>query len=62
MWKSLDKVVTQNIHNIFPFVLCVVSKLSWKFNENLLIDFSVMLLTEKRTNRDENIILAVQQR
>ena len=51
---------------MFSIVPCIKSHLPWKFHENRFSRFSVMLLTDRQTNRqatdnDENIIFAMAE-
>ena len=50
--------VEWNILKMFPIVLCIKSHLPWKFHENPFSRFSIMLLTDRQTDRqtDERAI------
>ena len=52
--KSCVQGVKWNIPKIFPIVPCIKSHLPWKFHENPLRRFSVILLTDRQTNRQSN--------
>ena len=57
--------VNRDIPKIFQIALCVMFVFFWKFHENPLSRFSVMLLTDIQTDRptdnDENITFAMAE-
>ena len=64
--KSCVQVVKWNILRMSPIVPCIKSHQPWKFHESPFGCFSVMLLTDRQTNRqtratdnDENITFAM---
>ena len=56
--KSVEKSCVQgvqwNILKMFPIVPCIKSHLPWKFHENPFSHFSVIMLTDRQTNRQSN--------
>ena len=52
--NSCVQGVKSNILKVFPIVPCIKSHLPWQFHENPYSRFSVMLLTDRHTNRQIN--------
>ena len=52
--KSCVQGVIWNILKMLPIFPCIKSHLPWKFDENPFRRFSVMLLTDRQTNRHSN--------
>ena len=60
--RSSIEGVKHNTPNFFQIVPWILLDLAWKFHKNPFMRFPIMLLTDKPTNRDENITLAVRRR
>ena len=60
--RSSIEGVKHNTPNFFQIVPWILLDLAWKFHKNPFMRFPIMLLTDKPTNRDENITFAVRRR
>ena len=57
--KLCIQVVIWNVPKMFSIIPRIMSDLPWKFHKNLSMLFSIMLYTDRQTNKDENTTFTI---